>query len=253
MIAGIGFVHTKFNFPCGELHIEILPTYVQKGKRVSIHFEYENNEEIIELLLLCNALKKCGMILEGIAMPYVPYGRQDRVNFPGQPLSIEVFANLINSCEAKVVNITDPHSDVTTALIKNCEVIEQYEALEKYFDESVQDFWLISPDAGASKKIYKLAKKVKIKGIIECSKTRDLSTGDILYVTVHAKDLGYTDCYIVDDICDGGKTFIEIAKKLKKINCGKIVLLVTHGFFTKGLDVFHGYIDEIYTKDGRMK
>ena len=62
--------------------------------------------------------------------------------------------------------------------------------------------------------------------------------------------------YIVDDICDGGRTFIEIAKYLKEadsIDSSRIHLMVTHGFFTKGLGVFDGLIDHIYTRKGKIK
>jgi ribose-phosphate pyrophosphokinase len=50
---------------------------------------------------------------------------------------------------------------------------------------------------------------------------------------------------IVDDICDGGRTFIELAKKLRPMTTGKIKLLITHGIFSKGIEVFDGIIDEV--------
>ena len=52
---------------------------------------------------------------------------------------------------------------------------------------------------------------------------------------------------ISDDICDGGMTFIGIAKALRALNCEHIVLYVTHGIFSKGLSVFDGLIDQIFT------
>lgn len=50
-----------------------------------------------------------------------------------------------------------------------------------------------------------------------------------------------------------GGTFIAIAKELKKHKPKQIVLMITHGFFTKGLEVFDGLIDEIYTRKGKVK
>ena len=165
MIKGIGFTHEKFYFPCGEMHIRITDSRI--SSRVCLHFIFEKNEDLIELLLVCDAIKRIGLILEGIAMPYVPFGRQDRVAIEGEPLSISVLAKIINLCEAKSVTITDPHSDVTTALINNCQVTEQHEVFARYF-EGKKDFWLVSPDAGALKKIHKLAKRVDCLGVIEC-------------------------------------------------------------------------------------
>jgi ribose-phosphate pyrophosphokinase len=253
MIVGIGFEHDKFCFPCGEMHVRIKDFEV--GRRVSLHFLFEKNEDLVELLLVCDAIKRCGMILEGIAMPYVPFGRQDRVAVQGESLSLKVFCDLLNSCEAKIVNITDHHSDVTTALIKNVVVLEQWEVFERYF-EGKKNFYLISPDGGALKKIYKLASKVDCKGVIEFSKQRNTRTGEITGVIGYPPRRidGVNDFYIVDDICDGGRTFIEISKVIKSWQTsGKVILCVTHGFFTKGLGVFEGLIDEIYTLKGRVK
>ena len=90
-------------------------------------------------------------------------------------------------------------------------------------------------------------------GVIHCEKIRNVKNGEILETIVHKEDLGGHDAIIVDDICVGGRTFIEIAKILKKRNCGKITLMVSHGIFSNGLEVFRDLIDEIYTKDARLK
>lgn len=244
MITGIGFTHETFKFPVGELHVRV------KAHQdiASINFSFERSEEVLELLLLCDALKREGVFLKKLYIPYVPFGRQDRVAVGGECFSLSVLCNLINSIGFQLVQVTDPHSDVQTALLDNCEVIEQWEV----FKDVSMSGYLVCPDGGALKKIYKLA-KVKHLPVVECSKKRDVETGEITGVIVHAEDLDGKDCYIVDDICDGGRTFTEIAKVLRSKNCGKIALCVTHGFFTKGLEVFDGLIDEIYTLKGKVK
>ncbi len=252
MITGIGFNHAKFNFPCGEMHVKL--TDVEQGRRVSLHFTFEKNEDLVELLLVCDAIKQAGMVIEGLSMPYIPFGRQDRVAVTGEPFSLKVFANLINSLNIPRVEIVDPHSDVTTALINNCYVLRQDEVFARYFKD-MKNFYLISPDGGALKKIYKLASDPQVNplGVIECTKERNVKTGEITRTVVHHHlSLEGKDCVMVDDICDGGRTFIEIAKVLKKKDAGKITLMVSHGKFTKGLDVFKGLIDEIYTHNGRV-
>jgi ribose-phosphate pyrophosphokinase len=58
---------------------------------------------------------------------------------------------------------------------------------------------------------------------------------------------------IVDDICDGGRTFIELAKVLKSNKVKNITLFVTHGIFSKGVDaLFENGIDNIITTDTRL-
>ena len=76
------------------------------------------------------------------------------------------------------------------------------------------------------------------------------ATGNITKTTVLHDDFGGKDCVIVDDICDGGRTFIELAKVLKERGAGKIGLFVTHGIFSQGVGVlFDNGIDFIYTTD----
>ncbi len=251
MISGIGFNVKKFNFPCGEMQVQIF--LEDKGlETADVIFEFEKNEDIVELMLVSDALRRMGINLGVLHIPYVPFSRQDRVNARGESLSLKVFCDLVNSLNYTKVWVSDPHSDVTSALLDRCFVKEQYKSFESAFEDK-KDFYLISPDAGALKKIYKLAKLVNPLDVIECTKVRNTMNGEITGVKVHASDLEGRDCFIVDDICDGGRTFIEIAKKLKEINCGKITLMVTHGFFTKGLEVFDGIIDEVITMKGRVK
>lgn len=248
---GCTLKYKKFHFPVGECHIIIqdigeLPT-------PDILFEYENDGEIMELMLLGGAIKRLGGCVNKLEIPYVPYSRQDRINIQGEPFSLKIFATLINAIGANDVVITDPHSDVTPALLNNCVIIHQHEVFQKYFGEK-KDFFLVSPDGGALKKIYKLAAVTKPLGVIECSKIRNTSTGEITGVNVPCGSNVGNDFIIVDDICDGGRTFIEIAKIIRENNPrSKIVLMVTHGFFTKGIEVFEGLIDEIYTRKGRVK
>lgn len=110
---------------------------------------------------------------------------------------------------------------------------------------------LVSPDAGASKKIYKLAEQIGYKGdIITCSKDRD-KNGKLTQCNVPFESKYYEkDLIIIDDIADGAGTFINIAKTIKEKNIlfkGKIYLIVTHGIFSKGFDELAKYFDGIYT------
>lgn len=114
-------------------------------------------------------------------------------------------------------------------------------------------FILIAPDGGSLKKIYKLAEQIGYKGdIITCSKERD-KDGKLTKTAVPLLDRESHDFIIVDDICDGGATFINIAKNIKEQYKGledispiKIYLIVTHGIFSKGFEELSKYFDGIY-------
>ena len=79
-------------------------------------------------------------------------------------------------------------------------------------------------------------------------KSRSHGTGEIETI-VSCEDLQGKDCFIIDDICLGGRTFVNIAQKLKEKNCGKLFLIVTHGIFNYGIDNLLEYFENIYTTD----
>ncbi len=113
-------------------------------------------------------------------------------------------------------------------------------------------FKLISIDAGASKKINSLGEFLYSNGwtnfdIIQCNKKRNVSNGNIEGFEVFTDDLQGLPCFISDDICDGGASFIHAAKALKEKNCGDLYLFVTHGIFSKGFDELNKYFKKIYT------
>lgn len=240
--------YKKFYYPCGEMQVRF-ESY-DPDRPVGITFKFDCNEEILELLFLVDALKREKVDIRWIQIPYMPYSRQDRVCTRGDSFSLKVLVDLLNNLQIPIYTC-DPHSDVMYALFNDLHVITQDDIFFPQM-QMEEPFWLISPDGGALKKVYKLAERVKPKDVIVCNKIRNATTGEITGVQVAADNLLGLDCYIVDDICDGGRTFIEIARVLKTKNCGKIILMVTHGFFTKGLKVFDGLIDEIYTREGKV-
>jgi len=115
--------------------------------------------------------------------------------------------------------------------------------IEKINEEVV----LISPDGGALKKIYKVAEYLGGVEVIECSKKRDVKTGQLSGFRVYEDDLKGKHCMIVDDICDGGGTFLGLAEELRAKNAGALSLAVSHGIFSKGVEVLTDQFDYVFT------
>ena len=78
-------------------------------------------------------------------------------------------------------------------------------------------------------------------------KHRDVLTGQITGTSIIGEAEAKTGI-IVDDICDGGRTFIELAKVIRK-DYDKLILCITHGIFSNGFDELFKYFDQIYTTD----
>ncbi len=242
----------SFTFSGGEPHIKINPHFdVSKG--VTITHRLNSFNDLGLLCLAVDALLRMDAKLENLIIPYFPSARQDRVMVKGEPLSVKVYADIINSFKFKKVIVFDAHSEVTPAVLNNCELITNHKFVEKAIQEigtvrHPNDVLLISPDGGALKKIYKVSEFLGGVEVVECSKSRDVKTGKLTGFKVYADDLKGKNCLIVDDICDGGGTFIGLAEELKKKNAGKLYLAVSHGIFSKGFEDLKCF-ERIFTTD----
>lgn len=237
----------SFIFNGGEPHLKISPFQDNSGP-VMITCRPASFNDIGLLLLAADALKRMGVSDLELFMPYFPAARQDRVMVPGEPLSVKVYADLINSVGFNKVTIFDPHSEVTGALLEQVKILHNHKFVEKCIGDT-KDYFLIAPDGGALKKIYKLSQYLGGVPVIEASKQRDVKTGKLTGFTAYTDDLNGKPCYIVDDICDGGGTFLGLAEVLKAKNAGPIYLIVSHGIFSKGLEALSNVFSGIYTTD----
>ena len=250
-IEGYEITHDTFQFSGGEWHIKIDMGSLSYNREVTITQRIHNGDDIMKVLIAKEALERIGYREFNLIIPYLPYARQDKICAKGESLSIKVFANLINSMKFNQVTILDPHSTVSEALIDNCNSISSLLYIAKIIillkaEKNIP--MLISPDNGAYKKVFDIARAISSSSdIVKCDKVREPDTGTILKTEVYCDDLEGRDCLLIDDICDGGRTFIEIAKILKTRNPGRIHLFVTHGIFSKGFDELNKYFDNIFT------
>lgn len=221
---GIPFKHLEF--PSGiEPHI-ILSSVVDEKALITCRIK--NANDIMLILLATDALKRSGARRIRLFIPYLPFARQDRVMNQGEPLSIKVFADLINTQNYDKVYLYDVHSEVGAALINNSDVIDNHTFVSGVL-KNKSDYLIVSPDAGSYKKIFKLCQYINYTNdIILCNKVRDVTNGNIKSLTFNENDLKGKDCYIVDDICSKGGTFMALAKALKERNAGNVYLIVSH-------------------------
>lgn len=245
-----------FTFPGGEVGTKLpVNNYAFNALEKSVIVaRIRNSEDLMRLVMVKNALeqKRFGGPHQTIelVMPYCPYARQDRVCVPGEPFSLQAFAQVINGLNFNRVTIFDPHSDVVAALFKNVNIITQFEVINKFeeFFKFASTGVFVSPDAGANKKTAELAKFYGHDYFIRADKLRNLHDGKIIETIVYADNLNGKRCIIADDIIDGGRTFIELAKVLKSKGAADVTLYATHGIFSAGVDVLYsGGIDRIFT------
>ncbi|MEM0577227.1 ribose-phosphate diphosphokinase [Flavobacterium polysaccharolyticum] len=238
-------IFQNFTFSGGEPHIKINPDF-DTTQKVTLTHRLNSFNDLGLLCIAVDALRRMDVKNMELFIPYFPAARQDRVMIKGEPLSVKVYADIINGMQFDKVFVFDAHSEVTPALVNNCEVIPNHTFIETVVKAIGNEVKLISPDGGALKKIYKVSEFLGGVEVVECSKSRDVKTGRLSGFKVYNDDLQGADCLIVDDICDGGGTFVGLAEELKNKNAGKLYLAVSHGIFNKGFAVLDCF-EKIFT------
>lgn len=187
--------------------------------------------------------------MKAVLFGFLPNARYDRHMFKGDAAALKVFANLVNAMEFDSVCALDVHSNVAENLFK-CFYNVPQKAVASHFASDPRIDYLVAPDAGAAKKTEEAAKDVE-KPYITMAKVRNLKTGEITGMRIlDDVDLTGKTVMILDDICDGGRTFVEAAKYLREAGASRVELYVTHGIFSKGVEnLLDNGIDHIYTTD----
>lgn len=227
-----------WKFPCGEVGARIDFTNFLLGSEdrpTSILLDWQGSDDLLALMQVVDILKNAGEKHIELIIPYFPYSRQDRRCSPGEAHSLKVFTKVINSLGFSKVFTFDPHSHVLEALVDNLEFFHQKDLVVRsglpYYDV------LVAPDAGAEKKIFSYQSVKSGKSQVVCAGKVRGPDGAITSVTLpEGLDLTDKTVCVVDDLCDGGATFIGLGEKLKEKNPKSLNLYVTHGMFTKGYD-----------------
>ena len=249
--------YSVMKFPSGEIQVKLTRDFEDLDdelldNRIIITGSILSSDHFFELAQLVDAIRQYFITINiGLKMPYCAYSRQDRVCNAGESFSLKVFTNLINSLGFDQIQTWDNHSDVSSALLNNCHNFPVDKLLTDVTAERHFDFF-ISPDAGANKKVQSCSKQSNVP-MLRADKIRDTATGKILDTVLYATpdELLGKRVLIIDDLCDGGRTFTELAKAIHLIQQHCIIeLYVTHGFFSKGIDpLIDSGINHIYTTD----
>jgi ribose-phosphate pyrophosphokinase len=241
-------------FPDGQQSVVIVSSFYSGTEEVVIESRMNSFKDLELIICATQCLRELGVEKISLYIPYCLGGRSDRKFVDGGVNYIKnVLAPIINSQKYNEVTILDAHSDVLEACIDKFNGVDNT-VLVKFAltnidnkDGANERTMIISPDAGALKKIYNVAKTFLIENVVTASKVRDVISGNILRTEVPTMNIdGVEQIVIIDDICDGGRTFIELAKEIKKQTDKPIYLIVTHGVFSGGFEMLSNVIDGIF-------
>lgn len=213
---------------------------------VMVEWNFSHEGEFMQLAQL-KALLAHHNIQAALHMPYLPYARQDKEISNTATFGLYIFADFLNLLGFKEVTCVDAHSEVAGDLIKNFISYPPLVQIENAFKLSGANV-LCFPDHGAAAKYGKIGLS-PISAIVG-HKKRDPITGNITEFSIAGNPAG-TRILIVDDIIDGGLTFVKLAELLFQGGAESVDVYATHGIFSKGVDILYkAGIGSVFTKDG---
>jgi len=231
-------------FPAGEAHA----APQDPGTGCCVIVRGTHAEDYLEAAMWVDAQRRAGAGRITLAVPYLPGARADR----GTPLGAEVYARLVHLVAADRVVAFDPHSPVMPSLLEDLVVYPAWRIIRHALARRVADGWaseyvgVIAPDEGARRRAGSTARALGIP-LLQARKHRDFATGRLSGFSVEPlPEAG--KLLVVDDICDGGGTFLGLAGAAG-IGPERLDLWVTHGVFSGRAERLREHYGQIHTTD----
>ena len=196
-------------------------------------FSQPVDENIMEFLLLADALERMGARHVNAIIPWLGYSLQDKVFTPGEPMSAKVVADLISSVYIKRVVLMDLHNNSIPGFFSvPTQLLSAKDIFVDYVKQNLnQNLVVCSPDFGGLKRARDFATALGVD-LVNIDKQRDLATGAITSVSVHGAVTG-KNVVLYDDCIVGGGTVVETAKVLKEQGAVSVHFLATHGLLVQ--------------------
>lgn len=209
-----------------------------EGKDVFILQSLANpvDEHLMELVLMCDAVKRSEARKITAIIPYHGYARQDRVHREGECLSAQVVAHIIESSGFDKLVTVELHNESILGFFKIPVVhVSGLGVFQEQFKKMKDDLVVITPDAGALKRSQKFAEDLDVPlALIE--KKRDLDHAHKLVSMRVVGDVKDKTAIIVDDVIVTGGTLVNAAHLLKQKGAKKVIACATHADFVAGTE-----------------
>lgn len=250
-INGIDYVVKPTIFPDKTSQVWKLPQDVIKfiennASGITITWEFEDERELIHVCQLCDLIYNISVCYPSLYTPYLPYARQDKNISNESCFALKTFINIINPYISNLI-VYDVHNPKIEGWVFGGNILPSEKISSVVKEENIN--FIIYPDKGAADRYSHLS----ALDFVAAAKVRDQLTGEITGLSMPDIESGLS-ILVVDDICDGGRTFTELASLIKKYEPKKLVLYVSHGIFSKGIEcILESGYDAIYTKSGKRE
>tara|TARA_B100000315_G_C14589517_1_gene594923 strand:+ start:695 stop:1645 length:951 start_codon:yes stop_codon:yes gene_type:complete len=217
------------HFNDGEIRVEIQENV--RGKDVFIIQPTcpPVNDNLMELLVILDALRRASAKRITAVIPYFGYARQDRKDQPRVPITAKLVANILAGAGASRVLALDLHAgqiqgffDIPLDHLYAINVFSDYFMKRK----EANGLTIVSPDVGGIKMARAYAKRFKAGLAIVDKRRNSPDSTDVMHILGEVKD---KNVIMVDDMIATGSSLVEAAKALKKAGAKKIFAAITHG------------------------
>jgi len=212
-----------------EVYVEIKENIRGEDVFVIESTSYPANDNLMELLVIIDALKRASAKRITAVLPYFGYARQDRKPGPRTPISAKLVANLISTAGADRVLTVDLHAeqiqgffDIPTDNLFAGPVFSR--DIKEHFDLS--NLVAVSPDIGGVVRARAIASKFGASIAIVDKRRPKAGESEVMNII---GDVNGKDCIILDDIIDSAGTICNAADKLIEIGANSVTAYVTHG------------------------
>lgn len=221
-------------FADNEIFVEVQENVRGRDCYILQSTSFPANDNLMELLVLIDCLKRASAARITAVIPYFGYARQDRKPKPRTPITSKLVANLIERAGADRVLTLDLHAgqiqgffDIPTDNLYAAPVIVR-DIKQRL---STNDLIVVSPDAGGVVRARELANRLKAP-IAICNKWRE-APGKASIMNVIG-DVSGKRCILIDDIVDSGGTLVSAAEELMKAGAIEVHAYITHGVLSGG-------------------
>ena len=238
-------------FADGEVRVEINDN--MRGKDVFIIQSTSSpvNDNLMELLVMIDALKRASARRITAVIPYFGYARQDRKTMSRAPISAKLVANLLTSAGANRILTVDLHAGqiqgffdipVDTLIARPVLIDDIKEQING------EQLVFVSPDAGGTERARGFAKKFDTEIAVIDKRRPEPGASQVMHVV---GDVEGRECLIVDDICDSAGTLCHAAQALLNNGATGVKAYITHGVLTPAADdrIFNSVLKEIVVTD----
>ncbi len=220
------------NFADGEIYVELNENIRGNSIFIIQSISSPANDNLMELLLCIDALKRSSAKNITAVIPYFGYARQDRKVVPRTSISAKLVSNLITKAGADRVVTVDLHAgqiqgffDIPVDNLFSTPIFARH--VKKNIKS--KNIVCIAPDVGGTERARALGKILNVGLAIVDKRRPKPGQSQVMNVIGEVKD---KTCVIVDDIIDSGGTIVNAAKALKDRGAKEVYVYITHGVLT---------------------